>query len=58
MKELGLNRPTPFTGDRQKVNTFLQECNLYLLVNRAIYSMDEVKIIFVLSYMTNKEALQ
>ena len=30
-KELGLNRPTPFTGDRQKANTFLQECNLYLL---------------------------
>ena len=35
-KELGLNRPTPFTGDQQKVNTFLQECNLYPLVNREI----------------------
>ena len=30
-RNLGLNRLTPFTGDRQKVNTFLQECNLYLL---------------------------
>ena len=57
-KELGLNRLTPFTGDRQKVNTFLQECNLYLLVNRVIYNTDKAKIVFVLSYMTDKEALQ
>ena len=57
-KELGLNWPTPFIRDRQKVNTFLQECNLYLLVNRAIYKTDEAKIIFILSYMTDKEALQ
>ena len=56
-KELSLNRPTPFTGNRQKVNTFLQECNLYLLVNRAIYNTDKAKIIFILSYMTNKEVL-
>ena len=57
-RNLGLNRLTPFTGDRQKVNTFLQECNLYLLVNRVIYNTDEAKIVFVLSYMTDKEALQ
>ena len=57
-KELGLSRPTPFTGDRQKVNTFLQEYNLYLLVNRAIYNTDEAKIVFILSYMTDKEVLQ
>ena len=57
-KELGLNRPTSFTGDRQKVNTFLQECNLYLLMNRDIYTTDEAKIVFILSYMTDKEALQ
>ena len=31
---------------------------MYLHVNREIYTEDEDKIIFMLSYMTNKEALQ
>jgi len=57
-KELGINKPTGFTGDRLKIKTFIQECNVYLLVNRKIYNTDESKIAFVLSYLTDKEALQ
>ena len=57
-KELGINKPTPFTGERMKVNLFIQECNIYLTVNRNIYSTEEAKIAFILSYLTDKEALQ
>src|SRR5271166_4756723 len=57
-KEIGINKPTPFTGDRQKVNSFIQECNIYLTVNKGIYNTDEAKIAFILSYLTDKVALQ
>ena len=57
-KELGINKPTPFTGEQTKVNSFIQECNVYLTVNRNIYSTEEAKITFILSYLTDKEALQ
>ena len=52
-KELSLNRPTPFTGDRQKVNMFLQECNLYLLVNRVIYNTDKEALQWKEQYLTS-----
>ena len=57
-KELGINKPTPFTGERMKVNLFIQECNVYLMINQNIYSTEEAKIAFILSYLTDKEALQ
>ena len=57
-KEIGINKPTPFTGDRDKIKTFLQECGIYLFVNEGIYTTNASKIAFVLSYMTDKEALQ
>ena len=57
-KEKKFNKPTPFHGDRKKIETFIQECRMYLHVNREIYTENEDKIIFMLSYMTDKEALQ
>ena len=57
-KELGINKPTPFTGDRKKVGTFIQETKVYLTINDDVYNKDEKKIAFMLSYMTDKEALQ
>jgi Ty3 transposon capsid-like protein/Zinc knuckle len=57
-KEIGINKPTPFTGDRKKVATFIQEAKVYLTINKDIYNNDETKIAFMLSYMTDKEALQ
>ena len=57
MREKNINKPTPFTGDRKKVETFIQECKMYLWINRYIYEDDEDKIAFVLSFMNEKEAL-
>ena len=55
-KEYGLNKPTPFSGDRTKIKAFLQECLVYIDINKDIYTMDKLKIGFVLSYMNEKEA--
>jgi Ty3 transposon capsid-like protein len=58
MKEKSINKPTPFDGDRKKVETFIQECRMYLQINKGIYTTDEDKIIFILSFMNDKEALR
>ena len=57
-KEIGINKPTAFDGSRKKVETFIQECRLYLQVNKKIYATDEAKVAFFLSFMTEKEALK
>jgi hypothetical protein len=57
-KEIGINKPTPFDGDRKKVHSFIQECKIYLAINRKVYATDEAKVAFVLSFMTEKEALK
>ena len=48
-KEYGLNKLTPFSGNRMKVKVFLQEC--------LVYVTDKLKIGFVLSYMNEKAGL-
>ena len=55
-KEYGLNKPTPFNGDRTKVKALLQECLVYIEMNKEIYTTDKLKTGFVLSYMNEKEA--
>ena len=55
-KEYGLNKPTPFSSDRTRVKAFLQECLIYIDINEDIYTMDKLKIGFVLSYTNEKEA--
>jgi len=55
-KELRVNTPTPFEGDRSKLRTFLQDCEIYLLINHDIYDHDDKKIAFILSYMTGGDA--
>ena len=57
LREKNINKPTPFTGDRKKIEMFIQECKMYLRINRYIYEDDEDKIAFVLSFMNEKEAL-
>ena len=42
-KEIGINKPTAFDGSRKKVEMFIQECRLYLQVNKKIYATDEAK---------------
>ena len=55
-KEYNINRPTPFTGDRAKIENFVQECDVYLNINDTIYDTDAAKIAFVLSFITAGEA--
>ena len=55
-KEYGLNKPTPFSGDQTKVKAFLQECLVYIDMNKETHMTDKLKIGFVLSYMNEKEA--
>src|ERR1700678_1507765 len=55
-KELRINPPTHFTGNRHDLDNFIQDCTLYLTLNRAVYETDEKKIIFMLSYMTEGTA--
>ena len=55
-KEYGLNKPTPFSSDRMKIKVFIQECLVYIDMNKEVYTTDKLKIGFVLSYMNEKEA--
>ena len=55
MKEYGLNKPMPFSGDQMKIKAFLQECLVYINMNEEIYMTDRLKIGFVLSLMNEKE---
>ena len=55
-QEYGLNKPTPFSGNQTKVKAFLQECLVYIDMNEDIYTMDKLKIGFVLSCVNEKEA--
>ena len=57
-KEISINKPTAFTGDRRRIRGFIQECRGYLQLNKHIYDSDEAKIAFVLSFLTDKEALK
>jgi hypothetical protein len=57
-KEVRMNLPPEFDGDRKKYKKFRQAVMLYLSVNRHIYDDDELKIGFILSYMNDKEAAQ
>jgi hypothetical protein len=58
VREIPINRPTPFTGDRTKARAFLQQCQGYLQLNETTFSTDAAKIAFVLSYLTDHEALK
>lgn len=58
VREIRIGNPTAFSGDRYKLKTFLQECDLYLLVNAAIYDNDAKRIAFVLSHINGGEAVQ
>src|ERR1700678_900583 len=55
-KELRINPPTRFSGNRDDLNNFIQDCTLYLNLNRAVYETNEKQIIFMLLYMTEETA--
>ena len=54
--ELKLASPKPFTGNREDLNGFLLDLNLYLTVNNEIYDTSFKKISYTLSFMTSGDA--
>ena len=57
-KEVGIMKPCSFNGDQRKVKEFIQECNVYLNINKNIYKTNKLKVAFVLSLMNEKEVCQ
>jgi Domain of unknown function (DUF4939) len=51
-KELNLNKPEAFDGNRNNSKDFLQTVEVYMDVNHETYNNDLRKIAFVLSFMT------
>jgi type IV secretory pathway VirB10-like protein len=54
-KELGIGKPNVFDGNRKKVDRFLQSCMIYFAANTKVYDDDTKKIIFIPSFMKEKE---
>ena len=54
--KLKLAAPKPFTGNREDLNSFLLDLNLYLTVNSKIYDNSFKKIGYALSFMTSGDA--
>jgi hypothetical protein len=52
MKELNLNKPEVFDGNRDGFKEFLQNVEVYMDVNHETYNNDLRKIAFVLLFMT------
>jgi hypothetical protein len=50
-KEVRVRVPADFIGETTKTKKFIQECELYIRVNRHIYDDDEKKVVFALSFM-------
>jgi Domain of unknown function (DUF4939) len=55
-KELNLNKPEAFNGNRDGFKEFLQNVGVYMDVNHKTYNNDLRKIVFVLSFMTTGSA--
>ncbi|KAF8344182.1 uncharacterized protein EI90DRAFT_3114910 [Cantharellus anzutake] len=43
--------PSPFNGDRERLDDFLAQCRLYLSLHHTEYPDDQQQILFVLSHM-------
>ena len=56
-KELRINYPTEFYGNRDNLENFLQDCQLYLAINKEVSNTNTKKIIFVLSFLKKGTAL-
>ena len=55
-KEIALNKPNSFNGDRDKFKEFLQSVELYMDVNHEVYQNNLIKIAFVLLFMNSGPA--
>ena len=55
--EVKLNPPKVFSGKRTELNKFLQDVLIYLMVNKEVYNNNEKKIAYLLSFMTEGDAV-
>ena len=55
-KEIALNKPNSFNGDKEKFKEFLQSVEVYMDMNHEVYWSDLIKIAFVLSFMNSGPA--
>ena len=55
-KEIALNKPDLFNGDRKKFEEFLQSVEVYMDMNHEVYQSDLIEIAFVLSFMNSRPA--
>jgi hypothetical protein len=55
-KELNLDKPNTFDGNREGFKKFLQDVEVYMDVNHETYNNNLRKIAFILSFMTNGAA--
>jgi Ty3 transposon capsid-like protein len=55
-KELNLNKPEAFSGNRDSFKEFLQNVEVYMDINHKTHNNDLRKIAFVLSFMTTGSA--
>ncbi|PPQ74926.1 hypothetical protein CVT25_000225 [Psilocybe cyanescens] len=55
-KEITINKPIVFNGDRIKSKSFLEDCYLYIDINEDIYDSKKKKIAFILSFCGKAEA--
>ena len=51
-----MTAPTPFSSKREDLRKFLQEIKIYLLANGDVYPGNMDKVLFVLSYMSERDA--
>jgi Domain of unknown function (DUF4939) len=56
IKELNLNKPEAFSGNRDDFKKFLQNVEVYMDINHETYNNDLRKITFELSFMTTGSA--
>ena len=56
IKEVKLNPPKPFDGKRENLRKFVQDGELYLMINKKIYDDDLKKIGFFLLFMNEGDA--
>ena len=55
-KEIALNKPNSFNGDREKFKEFLQSVEVYMDINHEVYRTNLIKIAFVLLFMNSGPA--
>ena len=55
-REIKLNMPSPFSGKREDLTKFWQDCCIFTSINDEIYNNNKRKIAFILSLLTKREA--